>query len=94
MTHCFVFRKAQGSKRSIVGVITTAEAIRAEYNSRVINPDVSRTYCTMNPVLNLTLSPRPNTKDWGFPKRLWKSINEPASFALKVAIRITTRIIG
>ena len=91
---CFVFRKAQGSKRNIVGVIITAEAIWAECNSRVINPEVSRTYCTMYPVLNLTVSPRPNTKDWGFPKSLWNIINEPASFALKVAIKITATIIG
>ena len=78
----------------IAGVITTAEAINAEYSSRVIKPEVSRTYWTMNPVLNLTLSPKPSTKDWGFPKSLWKSKKEPASFALKVAIKITIRIIG
>ena len=52
--------KAHGSTINIIGVITTAEAISPEYKSSVIKPEISKTYCTISPVLNLTLRKKKN----------------------------------
>ena len=50
-----------------MGVIITAEAISAEYKSKEINPEMSKTYCTMSPVLNLMLKPKPKSNEWFLP---------------------------
>ena len=85
----FPLLKAQGSITSIIGVITTAEAISPEYKSSVIKPEISKTYCTISPVLNLTLSPSPKSRESLFPSNLRNSKKEPDNFAPRVESKIT-----
>ena len=84
----FSLHRAQGSTINMIGVIITAEAISPEYKSRVINPDMSKTYCTISPVLNLTLRPSPKSKDCLFPSILRNNKKEPDNFALIVETKI------
>ena len=66
----------------------TAEAISAENKSSVINPEMSKTYCTIRPVLNLTLRPKPKSKECLLPSNLRNSKYAPESFAPIVEISI------
>ena len=63
--------------------------MRAEYRSSVIKPEMSRTYCTMSPVLNLTLSPRPKSRECLLPSIFLNSKKAPDNFAPIVATNMT-----
>jgi hypothetical protein len=65
---------------SITGFIKTAVSTSAEYKASEINSEFSEAYCTIRPVLNRTLSPKPNSNERFFPSNRQNSKYDAKSF--------------